>query len=68
MFSAFQDKVYLLVFFFPVCTFNEIKGSSFLFLVCQRALFFFIFYLFKVFVYLFIYGCVGSSFLCKGFL
>ena len=24
--------------------------------------------IFKIFVYLFIYGCVGSSFLCEGFL
>ena len=27
-----------------------------------------ILFFFKVFVYLFIYGCVGSSFLCEGFL
>ena len=26
------------------------------------------FFFLKVFVYLFIYGCVGSSFLCEGFL
>ena len=23
---------------------------------------------FKIFIYLFIYGCIGSSFLCEGFL
>ena len=27
-----------------------------------------LFVCFKVFVYSFIYGCVGSSFLCEGFL
>ena len=31
---------------------------------CPRSLFFF----FLIFIYLFIYGCVGSSFLCEGFL
>ena len=27
-----------------------------------------LFFFFNKFIYLFIYGCVGSSFLCKGFL
>ena len=31
-------------------------------------LFLFYFFLFLNFIYLFIYGCVGSSFLCEGFL
>ena len=26
------------------------------------------FFLINLFIYLFIYGCVGSSFLCEGFL
>ena len=26
------------------------------------------FFFFNLFIYLFIYGCVGSSFLCEGFL
>ena len=34
------------------------------FLLFHRLSFFF----FKYFIYLFIYGCVGSSFLCEGFL
>ena len=29
---------------------------------------FFFFFFFNKFVYLFIFGCVGSSFLCEGFL
>ena len=29
---------------------------------------FFFFFFFKLFIYLFIHGCVGSSFLCEGFL
>ena len=39
----------------------------------QRFFFFLIFFFFKLynfylFIYLFIFGCVGSSFLCEGFL
>ena len=30
--------------------------------------FFFFFFNFYLFIYLFIYDCVGSSFLCEGFL
>ena len=30
--------------------------------------FLFFLFFFKLFIYLFIYGCVGSSFLCEGFL
>ena len=28
----------------------------------------FLFFVFNLFIYLFIFGCVGSSFLCEGFL
>ena len=43
-------------------------------LFLQGALIFFfknfilIFYLFYLFIFIFIFGCVGSSFLCEGFL
>ena len=40
------------------------KSVSFLFLKKLKQPFFF----FKLFIYLFISGCVGSSFLCEGFL
>ena len=36
--------------------------------IILRNTFFFFKYLFYLFIYLFIYGCVGSSFLCEGFL
>ena len=44
----------MVLFFFP--------STSFFFFNSDRTLYF------EVFVYLFIYGRVGSSFLCKGFL
>ena len=57
----------MLVFFFPVCTFNEIKGSSFLFLVCQRALFFLFFICLKyLFIYLFMV-VLGLRFCARAF-
>ena len=34
----------------------------------MQELFFFFFLKFNLFIYLFIYGCVESSFLCEGFL
>ena len=45
---------------------NSFLFSFFFFL--KLILFFFCFVFFKGFIYLFIYGCVGSSFLCEGFL
>ena len=39
------------------CKGPEIEAAHFLF-----------FFFFLIFIYLFIYGCVGSSFLCEGFL
>ena len=52
------------------CFLREIKHfpekpcEFFFFFLIHKALFFFC----KLWVYLFIYGCVGSSFLCEGFL
>ena len=43
--------------------------SSFLFFIFLKLLFYLFIYLFiNLFIYLFILGCVGSSFLCEGFL
>ena len=54
---------------------NSAQGFSFLHILvntCYLLPFFFFFnrehFLFSNFIYLFIYGCVGSSFLCEGFL
>ena len=41
-------------------------GPFFLFSALPAPLFFF--FLIHIFIYLFIFGCVGSSFLCEGFL
>ena len=48
-------------------TLLECKNSCFISPTQSFGLFYFFFFLI-LFIYLFIYGCVGSSFLCEGFL
>ena len=55
-----------------VCTFVECRGCIYACTACTSVLIFFFFFkkftVFYLFIYLFIYDCVESSFLCEGFL
>ena len=61
-------------FKFPkVLSFLRILDSLFVFFFLKKDIYFTFFFLkgiplFLFFIYLFIFGCVGSSFLCEGFL
>ena len=51
-----------------VCAYTFVTMSPCPLLIFCRILMFFGFFKNNLFIYLFIFGCVGSSFLCEGFL
>ena len=57
LFTTFHDLSLL----FAVYT-HSYMGTMYILIICMFM------YIFKKIIYLFIFGCVGSSFLCEGFL